>query len=311
MAVHEFATGRRTVLVDGGTDARVLPTGHLAYFREATLFAMPFDEHQMMVTGGPVPVQQGIQQAPANSSGATQAPWSDSGAMAFVPGGATAFDRELVWLNRQGQQEPTTAPRRPFTIVGSWLALSPDGTQAAVSVNNGSVGSDIWVWTIARGAMTRLTFTGVASSPVWTPDGRRICYRETDEAFCQAADGSVKPLSLFKFPGLNTLGSISSDGTRLVFTVLELTTSTRLDIMVATLGPPVEVRPLIKTAFREGAPRISPDGRWIAYSSSESGRNEVYVRPFPEADQGRWQVSAEGPRVLPTTSRPTGAFSST
>lgn len=296
VVVHEFATGRRTALVNGGTDARVLPTGHLAYFREATLFAMPFDEERLMVSGGPVPVQPGIRQAAVNSTGAAQAAWSHSGAMAFVPGGAAGSNRELVWLNRQGQQEPTTAPQRYFAMGGSGLALSPDGTQAAVLVSddaNTSVGTDIWVWTIARGALTRLTFTGAAVSPVWTPDGRRICYRETDEAFCQAADGSGKPVSLFKLAGLNALGSISPDGTQLVFTVSDLTASARADIMIATLGPPIEVRPLIKTAFGEYSPRISPDGRWIAYHSNESGRNEVYVRPFPEVDQGRWQVSAE------------------
>ena len=293
MVVHELATGRRTVLVNGGTDARVLPTGHLAYYREATLFAMPFDEERLMVTGGPVPVQQGIQQALANLSGAAQAAWSDAGAMAFVPGGATAFDRELVWLNREGRQEPTTAPQRGFMTGGFGLALSPDGTLAAVSVNNTTTGSDIWVWTIARGALTRLTFTAATASPVWTPDGRRICYTQTDEVFCQAADGSGNPLSLFKFPGLNSLGSISPNGTRLVFTAAPQPDQAA-DIMIATLSPPTEIRPLIKTRFGEGNPRISPDGRWIAYTSIESGRIEVYVRPFPEVDQGRWQVSTDG-----------------
>jgi len=245
-----------------------------------------------MVTGGPVPVQQGIQQAATNSSGAAQAAWSDSGSMAFVPGGATALERDLVWLNRQGLQERTTAPRRNF-----WgLTLSPDGTQAAVVVANtvGVAGTDIWVWTIARGALTRLTFTGAAVSPVWTRDGRRICYSGTVEAFCQAADGSGQPLSLFKFPGSTELGSISPDGVRLVFTVSAQTAVAERDILVATLGSPIEIRPLIKTALGESSPRISPDGRWIAYASDESGRTEVYVRPFPEVDQGRWQVSTDG-----------------
>ena len=209
-----------------------------------------------------------------------------------MPGGATALERGLAWLNRQGQQELTTAPRRNF----SGLTLSPDGTQAAVVVANatGVVGTDIWVWTIARGALTRLTFTGAASSPVWTPDGRRICYSGTLEAFCQAADGSGQPLSLFKLPGSTELGSISPDGTRLVFTVSAQTSVAARDIMIATFGPPIEVRPLIKTAFGENSPRVSPDGRWMAYASLESGRNEVYVRPFPEVDRGRWQVSTDG-----------------
>jgi serine/threonine-protein kinase len=262
------------------------------------MFAMPFDEERLVVTGGPVPVQQGIQQAAVNSTGAAQAAWSDSGSMAFVPGGITALERELVWVNRAGQQEPTTAPKRGFAGAAASVALSPDGTQAALSVLNattgGVAGSDIWVWTTSRGALTRLTFTGAALSPVWTPDGRRICYSDTIEVFCQAADGSGQPLSLFKFPGLSQLRPFSPDGAQLLFTVSAPTTATALDIMIARLGPPVEIRPLIKTAFAEYFPVISPDGRWIAYVSSESGRPEVFVRPFPAVEQGRWQVSTDG-----------------
>ena len=292
IVVHELATGRRTALVKGGTDARVLPTGHLVYFRDGTLFAVPFDEERMTVIGGAVPVQMGIQQAVMNLSGAVQAAWSDSGAMAYVPSGASGFNRELLWLNRQGQLERTTAPQRPFVEGDTSLALSPDGTRAAVQVLDGAV-RDLWVWTVARGELTRLTFTGEASLPVWTQDGRRICYNDTGEAFCQAADGSGKPVSLFKFPGLYSLGSMSPDGTRVVFSTVP-ETGHMGDIMMATLGPPVEIRPLIKSRFREATPRISPDGRWIAYESDESGRSEVFVRPFPEVDQGRWQVSTEG-----------------
>ena len=184
VVVHELATGRRTALVNGGTDARVLPTGHLAYVREATLFAMPFDEERLMVSGGPVPVQPGIQEAFVNASGATQAAWSDSGAMAFVPGGAAAFERALVWLTREGQQEPTTAPQRRFVIGGSGLALSPDGTQAAVSVNDGAraVGTDIWVWTIARGALTRTADRGPPADQggVWRGYSEDLARRPLD-----------------------------------------------------------------------------------------------------------------------------------
>ncbi len=110
IVVHELATGQRTVLVNGGTDARVLPTGHLVYSRAATLFAVLFDEARLVVAGGAVPVQQGIQPASSAASGAAQRAWSDAGAFVFVPGSTTSIDRALVWINRQGKEQARTCP---------------------------------------------------------------------------------------------------------------------------------------------------------------------------------------------------------
>ncbi len=308
IVVHELATGQRTVLVNGGTDARVLPTGHLVYSREATLFAVLFDEARLVVAGGAVPVQQGIQQAALGSSGAAQRAWSDAGAFVFVPGSTTAFDRALVWINRQGQEQGANLPNRGYGFGGGSFRVSPDGARIAVLVTPTTAGSgagagagnaapagggdDIWVGDMARGTLARLTFTGQVTSLVWTPDSRRVCYTRGDEVFCQAADGSGQAQAMFKAEGLREVRSISPDGTRML--AMANLSKTRNDIMVTTIGPPSETRALIQTTHDESQPAISPDGRWVAYTSTESGRTEVYVRPFPAVDQGRWQISTDG-----------------
>ncbi len=233
IVIQELATGMRHVLVNGGTDGRVLPTGHLVYSREGTLFAMPFDATRLVVTGGAVPVQEGIQQsAGGGQSGAAQVAWSDQGAFVFVPGSAGSTVRALVWIDRKGREEFASAPQRPYGFGGSALRVSPDGLQVALAVtpvaqsmadgvlNPARTGteSDIWVWHIARGSLTRLTTTRRAFTPIWTPDGQRICYDDGREAFCQAADGRGQPESLFKAEALNGLRGFARDGSRLLFT---------------------------------------------------------------------------------------------
>jgi Tol biopolymer transport system component len=249
---------------------------------------MPFDEQRIMVTGGAVPTRAGGIQV--TTTGVAQITVSASGAMAAV--GSLAETRELVWLTRQGQRERAMSLARAFRPWYPGLVLSPDGTRAATIINI-DARSDIWVATFASDTLTRLTFAG-AVSPAWTPDGSRICFVSSGEAFCQSADGSGKPMSLFKSPGMGNSLEFSPDGSRLVFTngVAEGD-----GIMMATLGPPIEVRPLINTAFRDTWPAISPDGRWIAYTSNESGRQEVYVRSFPDVGRGRWQVSTDGGKM--------------
>jgi dipeptidyl aminopeptidase/acylaminoacyl peptidase len=310
IVVQDLKTGRRTVLVNGGTDGQVLPTGHLVYSRDGTLFAVPFDEARLAVTGGPVPVQQGIGAA-TGGPGATQAAWSVSGSLVFVPGGlSSSGDRALVWIDRQGKEERAAAPIRlyGFQYETAPVKVSPDGTRVALTINPGSVrstpagarqssasGPDIWVLDIARGALTRLTFTGAAALPIWTPDGRRVCYvnsGSTRAAFCQSADGTGQPQTLVTAGGLIAVSSISPDGSRALLTVS--TGKTGSDIMIATIGSSPEVRPLIATPYDESYATVSLDGHWLVYQSNESGRLEIYVRPFPDVEKGRWQVSTEG-----------------
>ena len=309
IVVHELSSGRRAVLVNRGTDARLLPTGHLVYVREATMFAVTFDPARLAVTGEPVQVHQGIQQSilPA-ASGAAQFAWSLSGSLVFVPGEAFTMERTLTWVDRKGREERTPAPSRLISGAASALRISPDGTRVALTILGdqrqlgAGVGaaaadptagpaSDVWIWEMSRNTLSRLSETTQASGAVWASDSK-VCYRSGFEVLCQAADGSAPPETMFKVDGLRNVKSISSDGKRMLLEAR--LPGTGDDIMMATQGSPSEVRALIQTKNQEVGPALSPDGRWLAYDSDETGRSEVYVRPFPAVDQARTQVSVNG-----------------
>ena len=132
----------------------------------------------------------------------------------------------------------------------------------------------------------------LAAGGAWTPDSRKVCYRSGLEVLCQAADGSGRAETMFKVDGLRNVKSLSSDGKRMFLEVRSQGTGD--DIMMATLGPLPEIRGLIQTKSLELSPVLSPDGRWLAYDSDESGRSEVYVRPFPAVEQARTLVSVNG-----------------
>jgi eukaryotic-like serine/threonine-protein kinase len=296
IVVHDLTTGARKVLLNGGTDGRVLPTGHLVYTSATTLFAVPFDETRLMVTGGPVPVQQGIRRT---ASGMSHAAWSASGTFVMVQrneGGD--FLRRVVWVSRQGQQEPTKLSLRNYGVPSSEMRVSPDGTRVAATIYSDDalrlegLGTEVWVGDLVRGTEIRLSRTGRATSPVWTIDGQRVCYDSAAEVFCQAADGRSAAEASFKVDGLVNTRGFSHDGTRMVLETQGPKTGS--DIAMATLGPPVETRPLLNMPYNETAPAISPDGRWLAYQSDESGRAEVYVRPFPAVDQALSPISIGG-----------------
>ena len=301
--VQDLASGRRTTLVEGGTDAHLLPTGHLVYVRGATLFALPFDEKTLTVRGGAVPLQQGIQQAATPASGAAQWAWSARGSLAFIPGEGVSRNRSLIWVSRDGRVEPTTAPPHPINVLPSGLRISPDGARVALTLDtdartSGATNaalpatvSDIWIWDVRRNTVTRLSQSGQAAGPVWTPDSKRVCYSSNLDVLCQAADGGGPIQTMATLPQFGLLKAFSPDGTRLVWHDAATPTS---DIFMTTTGATVDTRPLIKTPFSETGPAISPDGRWLAYQSNETGRSEVYVRPFPDVDKRRWQISNEG-----------------
>ena len=291
--VQDLATGKRTVLVEHGTDARVVAAGYLIYGRESTLFAMAFDERRLAVTGSPVPVQTDVQEALGGFSGAVQAAISSNGSLVFVPTYANSVNRVLMWLDQSGAIERLKFPPA-FHFTGRSQKLSPDGTRVASRVSGStSALSDIWIGDLKQGLFRRITFAGRATDPVWSADGSRVCYEFQDEVFCQPSDGSGSPRSLLKWPRANTLEELSPDGRWLLFTV-QPDTRGRFVTMIADTQSPSEIRPLTRDGSIASVPAVSRDGRLVAYVSGESGSEEVYVRPFPAVDDGRWQVSTAG-----------------
>ena len=294
--VQSLKTGQRKKLVDGGTDARYLPSGHLVYVRDGVMLAVAFDAGGLELRGGSVAMVEGIAETTANQTGAAQFAVSRAGSLVYLPS-AFGQNRTLAWRDRQGRDTPINAPPRAYGAP----RVSPDGTRIAVDARD--LENDIWIWDIAREALTRLTF-GPAQEviPLWTPDSRRIVYSSSATGpfglFWKRADntGQVEPLMLS--PAQVVPASFSPDGKQLVFYAIGEYRLKVLDVegdrKFRTLTAPAQ--------FAERNADISPDGRWIAYESDESGSGEIYVRPFPAVEQGRWMISTDGgtrPRWAP------------
>jgi Tol biopolymer transport system component len=171
--------------------------------------------------------------------------------------------------------------------------LSPDGRRVAVTVVD--AGSDIWVYDLAGRTLTRLTFDRTGIRPTWTPDGRRIVYERrgtlSEDLAWIPADGSAPAESLLVAPDDQATGDFTPDGRTMV--IREQPTGGKRRVSVVTLDSARVPHALISSGFENFSPSLSPDGKWVAYVSDESGRNEVYVRPFP-GPGGRWQVSKDG-----------------
>jgi WD40-like Beta Propeller Repeat len=244
------------------------------------------------VTGGPVPVVEGVMGAVnsrGRTNGAAQFSFSRNGSLIYVVGEDSAQTEDtLVWVDRQGKEEPLGAPPRAYRQ----LQLSPDGRQLAANIGESS--QDIWVYDLERGALSRLTFEGSKSRPLWTPDGKHIVYLSvTDhgrEVSWKAADGTGEEEEITTDAMVTLVSSISPDG-KLAFYYTG--PAAGRDLWMVPLEGDRKPSPFLKGPFNETSPKISPDGRWVAYISNESGRNEIFVRPFP-ASSGKWQISTDG-----------------
>jgi len=192
-------------------------------------------------------------------------------------------------MDRKGKKDSIAAPSNNYRMP----RLSPDGTRLAVTVPDLGGNLDIWIWSFARENLTRLTFDEATDrNPLWTPDGKRIAFFSAPDGkggiYWMAADGTGKPERL-SGPGLPS--SWSGDGKTVI--VMDQNTG-NYDIGALSMECNHEMKPLLQNEYNEAVPQISPDGKWMAYASDESGRYEVYVRPFPEVDKGKSQVSTSG-----------------
>jgi hypothetical protein len=299
--VQPLESGERKVLFPGAT-ATYLPTGHIVYAVEDNLFAVPFDVDTLKVMGEAVSVVQGVFRA-----GFTQVPHyavSDGGMLAYVPGemGNTGNpgQKTLAWVDREGKEDPLAAEPKDYASP----RISPDGTKVALTINT-SGNPDIWIWDIVRENMTRLTFDEAADlMPLWTRDGKRIVFYSNREAslggvYWKSADGTGTVEKLGSAPDASVApASWSGDGKTLV--VMEITAGNadtpgmNFNIGTLPMEGDRERETLLKEKYRETLPQVSPDGRWMAYVSDESSQTEIYVRPFPDVDGGKWQVSQNG-----------------
>ena len=303
IVVYSITSGQRKTVLRGGFYPRYLPSGHIVYMHQGTLFALPFDVKRLEVTGQPAPMLEGVVTA---TSGGAQFSFSETGSLVYVEGngGQETF---IYWMDREGKFTPLRETLGNYTNP----SFSPDGKRLALEINDGK-SSDIWVYEWERDTLTRVTFAGEENSrPAWTPDGQRITYsaREKGEAlnlWWIRADGAGDAQRLTESKNPQYARSWRPDGKVLAFT--QTNPGTGNDVMTLPIEgneksgwKPGEPKPFVNSAFSEETPAFSPDGRWLAYESNESGSFEVYVRPFP-GPGGKWQVSTGG-GVLPKWSR--------
>ena len=280
--------GQKHVLIEGGVRACYSPSGHIVYARGGEIMAVAFDERRLAIVGHPVAIEHGgmLDQA----SGSAEFALARNGTFVFAPGGPVVHARKLVWVDSHGTLTPLEVPPRFY----SDPVISPDGRAIAFDIR--AANDDIWTYDPARGRFTRLTFThGNHQMPAWSPDGSRIIYAldrlGVRRLAWRAADGSDAEELLTPPEYYQTPGSISPDGKVLVYT--EDRPETSSDIYMMPLQGNRTAVPFIATPRRERNPVFSPDGRWIAYESYETGGPEIFVTAYPDHGK-KWQVSTEG-----------------
>jgi len=279
------------------------------YVHEGTLFAAPFDLDRLELTGQPVPVLEGLT-ASAGITGGGQFAFSNTGTAVYQPGVSLDINTvPIVWLGRDAK----TTVLRPTAANWTGLLFSPDGSKLAMDISDGKQ-RDLWTYEWARDTLSRLTFDPTDDvNPVWTPDGRRIAFgsKRADKTFYnlywQPADGTGEATLLLASRDSHLIpGSWHPSGKYLAFHQIPQPNNSDLMILPmqgsdASGWTPGTPTVFLKTPASEQVPTFSPDGRWLAYFSNATGRNEVYVRPFP-GPGGQWQISTGG-GTFPTWSR--------
>ncbi len=302
--VISLADRRRKTLVRGGANAHYVTasngSGHLVHSNKGTLFAIAFDLNQLVTRGPAAPVLDGVAYETLGAS----ADFDVSRTVTLVYRKVSGSGSEMTtvqWLDAAGKKEPLLAKPGAYRDP----ALSPDGKRLAVEVSEGS-SRDVWVYEQQRDAMTRLTFGGFYLFPIWRPDGRYVIFSDGAGGgiFWARADGAGLPQAFMQSKNIQAPWSFSPDGKRLAYFERDSSAGTA-DFQIWTLpveesgGQLIAGRPeqFLKSQSSECCPLFSSDGQWLAYQSYESGKSEVYVRPFPPKAPGlgvKWQVSNGG-----------------
>jgi len=290
IAAVKISTGEKKILIEGGSGARYMSDGHILYVQGSAMFIAPFDAEKLELTGTPEMVLDSagmLNEAFGYFTGAV----SRTGTFVYAQGGPLPASKNLiVTFDRSGKQTPGMG----FEGMVGPFSISPDRKRIAMQMY--AANDDVWIYDVDRKIETRLTFAGGNNwYPLWTPDGRNIIYTaergRTANLMLKPADGSGTERQLTSLPGRQNATSITPDGKYLAFE--QQTPDGGNDIWLRCMDPDSAARPFLQTRFNEGQCKISENGRWIAYVSNESGRPEIYVRPFPSG-AGKWQISTSG-----------------
>ncbi|MCZ6616767.1 MAG: protein kinase [Gammaproteobacteria bacterium] len=286
------STGEQHTVLKRASMARYVPSGHLVFGREGFLFAVRFDLDSLEVRGSPVPILEEVMGM--RSSGVVHVGFARNGLLAYIAGAPRSRQSRLVWRSRDGGSEFLPAP------VAGYLnpRISPDRTQIAVQVE-GATTFDISIYHIRRETLTRLTFEGDNTVPAWSPDGRRIAFASVRNnalmsAYMKAVDGSGQAEMVYYPERIENSGSVvpfgwTPDGKSLI---MEFTNENANNL--ATFSEDSgEAKVILETPAAEGSPALSPNGRWLAYTSDEAGEFQIFVRAYL-GPGGKWQISTSG-----------------
>ena len=305
IAVLDLATRQYHSILRGGNQPQYVETGHLLYAVNGSLRAVRFDQDTRAPIGDPVPV---VEQMGTTPQGMAQYSVSATGTLVYIPDSAATGGalRSLVWVDRAGQETPVSgAPRRAYAIP----RLSHDNSRVALYIDDQDL--DTWVFDLAVQTLTRATFgSGLDGMAVWYPDDQRFLFVSVRDGrpnlYSQRADGTGGVERVTRSDEPQFIPTMSPDGALVV--ALEQRAGSGNDLVLVRLdgasgtsrgtasASPDELKsePIVATPFPELHPEISPDGRWLAYTSSDSGMPQIIVQPFPDVSGGRWQVSTEG-----------------
>jgi serine/threonine protein kinase/Tol biopolymer transport system component len=291
-------SGERRMLMKGAY-GRYLPSGHLVYMQDATLFAVVFDLQRLEPIGQSVPVIEGVMTE--GSVAAAQFAVSETGTLVYLPGHSAPGDPPISWVDRAGVTTTLTTNARNW----SYPRFSPDGNRLAIDILDGSA-TDVWTYDLGRGSLDRLTFgtNNAGGEPVWTPDSQRVTFRQSptpggiSNLYWRRVDLKGDMQRLTESDANQFPGSWHPSGKYFAF--VEQSQQTNPDIWVlpmegdeASGWKPGNPTALLNTPAIEQDPAFSPDGRWLAFASNQTGSAEVYVRPFP-GPGGPWQISSGG-----------------
>lgn len=288
--IKELPNGEPRVLISGGTDGRVTPTGHLLWIRDDALYGQLFDESTLQLQGGPVALVEQVRWT--TNTGAGQFGVSNTGTLVFVPGTSGDTVSNLVWVDRSGREEQVGAPPMAYT----YQRLSPDGTR--IVSNSTDADGDIHIWNIQTKTNTKLTSgPDLDQYAVWTRDSRFVIFRsgraDQMDLYRRAADGTGTLERITESKDAKTPMDVLADG-RLLFRRGAIDTTPAGALELIDVQPGAQPVALFKN---QPAPittaTISPDGRWLAYQSVEGSTvQEIHVRPFPNVDDGHWQITS-------------------
>jgi eukaryotic-like serine/threonine-protein kinase len=268
-------------VVDASSTVAYVAPGYLVYARDGVLLAQPFDAERVVTTGDPVPIAERVDQFPETGIAAFSA--SETGVLAFRSSLDAALSR-LVWFDRRGRKVGEVGEARPYRNP----RLSPDGTRVAVELVDQSGNRDIWLMDVARGVPVRFTFgTGRDASPVWSADGQTIAWQGNSAMYTKPSSGAGPEERLRNEPWIPD--DWLPDGSGL----LSHPSAPRQILLMPVVGADRTPRPVVEGRDITTHARVSSDGRWVAFTSADSGVLEVYVQNFP-TPAGRWQVSTNG-----------------